>query len=725
MAQVKGITIEIGADTVKFDEGIKGTKKALSQLGNEAKNINKQLKLDPNNVELLNKKLVTLNKQQELTTKKLEEYKKELASMSAEEVGSDKWLALQKAINNTETELAQFDDQIKKTQAKLDNIKINADNAQVKRALDEIKKEADATKDKLTKIGDGLENAGKKMLPITAGITAGLGYGVKGASDLAESLNKTEVAFGANSQAVIDFANNSATKFGQMEGDILDSAATFGLLGVSAEDSMTLVSRAVDLASISNKSFADVQADIQSAMNGSTEVMEKYGVKLKQVDLAQYLVENGIAGTTSEANKMLQAMDSNTKQMLMYEKIMSDTAYAQDDFNNTSDGFANSLRIVTAQLKTIATELGAVLLPIITKFLEKVKEWLSKFSELDQKQKEMIVTIALIVAAIGPLLIAIGNIVTFLAPVIASVQALFSAMSLLGGFMPALTALFPTLATAIGLVFSPIGAVIASIIVMYTQSEELRKFIDALISGALNVLIAVFNGLKDTIMTVVVPALMQLWGWFKDNIIPIVDRLFGVLNATLIPVLGVLANVIGGTVIPIIMKFWEWIASLLMPIVISLANVVSGVLSVALEVLIVVFGVVVKAISFVVDIIGQLWSAFSNTGAVDVIIGAFNTLKAVIDSVFGAISNVIGALGSVASKAGDALSKLNPFKSGGFNFDTGGFGFDAGGYGNTSLALTTNINVTNNGSNIGKEQIMAWGKQITDIVDENLGRRGR
>jgi phage-related minor tail protein len=55
---IKGITIEIGGDTTKLDKALSGVNKQSRDLQKELKEVEKGLKLDPKNTELLAQKLM-------------------------------------------------------------------------------------------------------------------------------------------------------------------------------------------------------------------------------------------------------------------------------------------------------------------------------------------------------------------------------------------------------------------------------------------------------------------------------------------------------------------------------------------------------------------------------------------------------------------------------------------------------------------------------------------
>lgn len=457
---IEGINIKFGADTVEIDNSIPGINRALKAVKAEAKSLDKQLKFDPKNVELITKKMKNLETEAELSKAKLQKLRAEFKELGDEDIGTDKWLKLKRQISDTEGELAVIVGKAEQTRnaiKQIDDVELGSIDNEVK----EVERSMDGIITAVAAAGIAMKNVGDTMTnTVTRPIVDFAKDGVEAQSDLLESLNKTEVAFGNNADKVKAWADANASSFGELKGDVLESASTYGLLGLSAEDSMNAVTRAVDLASLHNRTFADVQSDIQSALNGSTEVMEKYGVKLKVIDLAQYMVEQGMASSTKEANSLMNAMSSAEKQALYYEKIMSDTASAQGDFANNAGEYANQNKIYEATMAELRMEMGQMLLPVITAVKNAVIGFVNWFKKAPGPIKAVVVVIALLVAVIGPLLSIIGTIMS----------ALPGFMLLLGGMGPAGASAGAGLtagaagATAFQIALGPIALIIGGII---------------------------------------------------------------------------------------------------------------------------------------------------------------------------------------------------------------------------------------------------------------------
>ena len=126
---VNGLNVKFRADSVQFDEGVKGMNSAIKLLKVELTNVNQLLKMDPTNVDLLKRKLDALQESSRVAKLRLAEYQKELSELDETEVGSQKWLQLQKQISNSEREIAQFDNQVKETESQLKSVETTGGKA--------------------------------------------------------------------------------------------------------------------------------------------------------------------------------------------------------------------------------------------------------------------------------------------------------------------------------------------------------------------------------------------------------------------------------------------------------------------------------------------------------------------------------------------------------------------------------------------------------------------
>ena len=282
--------------------------------------------------------------------------------------------------------------------------------------------------DSLTKVGMGI------LAGAAAGVGAlavGLVSTIKPATDLQESINAVNVVFAEGAEEILKFGENSATavglssrEFGQLSAEM---GAMLGNVGIAEADlageTINLVERASDMASIFNKDVNQAFGAIQSAIKGEFNPLEQFGVKMNMAMIEAKALSMGLVETSvdtlkvSEASiKLEKAMKDTAKAQRYYaedslqvrEALMkqekaqaalessmagtsgtiSDQAKAQaalalvyeqtdklaGDFQNTSGGLANSQRILAAVLEDTKAKIGAGLTPAMEGLAGVVKD---------------------------------------------------------------------------------------------------------------------------------------------------------------------------------------------------------------------------------------------------------------------------------------------------------------------------------------------------------------
>lgn len=247
----------------------------------------------------------------------------------------------------------------------------------------------------------------KAAVPATAAIgalaTASFEAAQK-ASDLNEQTSKTNVVFGNAAKAVVDFSKKAATQIGQSQTEALKAAGTFGVLGKAAGLSGASLGKfatdftvlASDLASFNNTSPEEAVMAIGAALRGEAEPIRRYGVLLNDATLKNKALELGLIKTTKGA------LDPQTKSLAAQAVILEQTKDAQGDFARTSDGLANSQRILKARLDDAVTSLGQAFLPI----LEKIVPVLTKMADFAAQNASLIGAMSVAVGAFAGVIVA-------------------------------------------------------------------------------------------------------------------------------------------------------------------------------------------------------------------------------------------------------------------------------------------------------------------------------
>ena len=117
--KIKGLTVEIGGDTTKLGKAIEDSKKKSKSLQSELKQVEKLLKLDPKNVELVAQKQKILAEQVEETKKRLSLLKDEQGKVNEMykkgEIGEEEYRKYQREVQQTEITLKNLETQLKTT----------------------------------------------------------------------------------------------------------------------------------------------------------------------------------------------------------------------------------------------------------------------------------------------------------------------------------------------------------------------------------------------------------------------------------------------------------------------------------------------------------------------------------------------------------------------------------------------------------------------------------
>ena len=355
---------------------------------------------------------------------------------------------------------------------------------------------------KLQNIGQSMSAVGQKLtMSLTLPLAAAGAAAVKLASDTEEASNKVDVVFGTMSEQVKAFASEALNSYGLAEGSALQMAGTFGsmatAMGLSqaeaANMSTSLTALAADMASFYNVSTEVAQTSLQGIFTGETEALKKFGIVMTQTNLEDFAAKQG---------KVYSQMSEGEKVMTRYAFVMEATKDAQGDFARTSDGAANSFRVLQESLKELGAAFGEQLLPIITPIVQAITSLIQKFAKLPEPIKKFIVVLGLIVAAVGPVLMIVGSLMFSLGAVITQgpiIAAAFMSMipaiqSLAASFLELTAAAAPWLILA--------AAIVAAGYLIYSNWDSISESISnaaGKISSAYENLMALNDSLKDSV----------------------------------------------------------------------------------------------------------------------------------------------------------------------------------------------------------------------------------
>ena len=259
--RITGITIELNADANGFQKSIKKIDGSLRQTQASLKDVNKLLRFNPGNTELLTQKQKYLKKAVDETRDKLKDLRKAAEKATPERIGEEKYDALQREIVETESKLGNLEKKYK-------------DFGSV--GAQKIK----AVGDKMQELGEGMKDVGGKLTKYVTGPIVALGAGSMAAwKEVDNALDIVTKKTGASGDAlaemqqqVRDIATSMPTTFEDAGTAIGEVNTRFGLTGEALQE---LSEDFLKFAAINDTDVNNSIDTIQSAMAAFNTEVEK------------------------------------------------------------------------------------------------------------------------------------------------------------------------------------------------------------------------------------------------------------------------------------------------------------------------------------------------------------------------------------------------------------------------------------------------------------------
>lgn len=253
--RIKGITIEIEGNATKLNDSLKSVDKQLKTTQSNLKDVNKLLKLDPGNTELLTQKQKNLQEAISGTQDRL----KELKSVQKESVTPEEWDALQREIVETEQSL----EGLKKEYSEFGSV-----------AGQKLQAAGQSIKD----FGGKVENVGKKIMPVSAA-AAGIGVAAIGAAKKVDEGYDTIITkTGATGDTLKGLQNQMDNVFSELPTDAATAGAAIGEVNtrfhLTDDELGTLSKDFIRFAAINN-------TDVSTSVDNVDSIMKKFGVDTK------------------------------------------------------------------------------------------------------------------------------------------------------------------------------------------------------------------------------------------------------------------------------------------------------------------------------------------------------------------------------------------------------------------------------------------------------------
>lgn len=395
-SRIKGITVEIGGDTTGLDKALKGVNQEIRTTSSSLKDVERLLKLDPGNTELLRQKYELLNRQIDQTEDKLESLKNAEKSvqdqMKQGKVSEDQYNALKREIIATEASLRDLRSRADATDKAIRGID--------EKPIEEVEKAAEDAGEALDDAGKNASNFGDYLK--ANAITEGAKALISSVKDMAEETKEYSKIMGTletSSEKAGYTAEQTSKVFRtlyQVLGDDQTAATTTANLqaiGLSQEDLRKITEQTIGAWAQYGDSIP-----IDSLAESINETIQAGQVTGTFADVLNW------AGTSEDAfNEKLATAGSSAERanIVMTEMANQGLQQSYDKWMENNEALAEN-NDANARLQEQMAELGEKVLPIITDIVSAVSDLITWLNELDPQAQSMIATMVILAAAIGP-----------------------------------------------------------------------------------------------------------------------------------------------------------------------------------------------------------------------------------------------------------------------------------------------------------------------------------
>ena len=700
--RIKGLTIEIGGDTTQLSESLHDVNKSITSTQAQLKDVEKLLKLDPTNTEMLAQKQELLTQAISKTEEKLETLKD--AAVQAEKqlgegkISQEQFAALQREIAATEIELKRYDSQLDTAADATEDLGDAAEQAaqdsgdasekigELSDAADDLGDAAEDAGDGTKDLGESARDSGDGFSVLDGAVATFIGNGL---TALVSAIGDAISTFAELSESTQEYRENmsklyTATSAAGMDADYITQAYS-QLYGVLGDETATTTT-------ISNFEKLGVSMqDMDSLLDSATGIWAVYGDSIPLDGLAESVNETAkvgqITGTMADAinwasasnDTWTNALSGNAAALSAFQSGVSQGMSAEDAFNealaacgdeqerqqliiSTLNGLyadsaetyrENNASIIDAREATVNYQdavagVGAAMEPLQTTMTNFKANLISGVSPALQELSDAFMDVITgadgaeegIASAVTGLVDTVSSMASDLLP-----QLLEMGTQILGGIMQGLAQSTPTLmATVSDMILQLIQAITAF----------LPQFAEAAVTIA---------GSIVTQLTAFVPQLLQA---ATTLLMAIVDAVPMIVN-TLVPMLPQLITAIVTALLGAVPQLLQAATTLLMAIVNALPTIITALtaalpqiltaitnclqasIPVLLQAAITLLMAIVDALPTIIDalvaaipvIITTLVDFFTNN--IDTILGAaIQLLMALVD----AIPEILVALGN-------------------------------------------------------------------------------
>jgi phage-related protein len=658
---VRGINVVIGADTTKLSKALSDVNQKSKDIQSELKQVERLLKFDPSNTELLAQKQQLLSKAVENTSEKLNRLKsvqQQVADQFARgEISEGQYRAFQREIAKTEQELRQLQDRLQETDSVIEKQSSSWSKLQerlngVGQRLQEV---GNRMKGMTASLGAIAPTVGPALAVMTGGVMAlasafgaagvgVIGFGAVATSTLEEVFEANEkIAKAEEKLAKADNAKERAKAMEEMK------EATLGLSDAQVEAVNTL------------REFRSFWDDFRSSFE--TPVLDMFTNGVKALQQVLIMAKPAIQGAAEGINELLNMLRQSlgTSEVRSFFEYIGSTA--KDQIVNFGK-IAGNVFLGFMNLMTAFSPLSQDMTSGLVSMTERFREWTAALSQSAGFQQ-----FVAYVKENGPVLLSIiGNVV-----------------KTVGSLVVALAPIGSVVGSVILNVIDAITSFIAHLTNALASSELFKSGVSAIFNAIKTVVLNVFGVVRDFVLKKV-EEIRTFWQQNGEQIRAAAEKVFKfiqtIVSVTMPIVLGIIKSVwenIKGVIsgaINVILGLIKTFSALLTGdwkgVWEGVKKIVAGAVQFVWNLINLTFiGKVIQSVkafgTSLVNSVSSMWS-----GAKAIFNSSINTVKSIVNSGFNFIknfvSNTLGTIKTTVSNIWNGIkstvsSSVNGIKS--------------------------------------------------------------
>lgn len=407
---IRGINVKIGSDTSGLSAALKDVNKNSRSIAGELRKVERLLKFNPKNTELLAQKQKLLTDQVGNTREKLDRLKTAQSQVNDQfkkgDITEGQYRAFQRELVKTESQLEHYESQLKSAT----------------KASSTFGKRMGEVGNKLKSAGNKMKNIGQKL----SGVSAVIGGAFAALTVRTRDFRKEIAVLENNTRTAGANMDNMSKAMKQMQG-------VTGELDSNVEGLSNLLA-----AGFKGEQFQQVLDELSGAAIKFKDTLKFEGVAdgLQETlatgnavgPFAELLERSGIQLDGFNAG-LQEAIKNGTQQNYILDTLAkTGLANVYEQYRKNNKELVESSEAQYSLQESLA-KLGKTLEPIMTKLTNLAAGLVDKFNNLSPAAKKIAIAIGGIAAVAGPLLVTLGTLSAAIGAISAPVVAVVAGMA--------------------------------------------------------------------------------------------------------------------------------------------------------------------------------------------------------------------------------------------------------------------------------------------------------